>query len=95
LALQSWHKAATSPPTGEIRTRTGQWLGLLLCAPFTALTHTAGWQEEHLACKRTCSRNSHKSSSGTGAGRGRCCAGRGRWGELVDQGSPGKTAIKW
>ena len=42
-------KGSMSPLVDEERIRPSQWLQLVLCAHFDALTLTAGWQERHLA----------------------------------------------
>jgi len=63
--------------------RPGDWLGLVLCVPFTAFTVTTGRQEGHPP-------HSTKPQ--------RFHSGRHGWGgsteKPADQGSPGKTAIK-
>jgi len=61
----------------------GQWLGLVLCVPFIILTLMVGWQEGYLSCKKLCFANIQELCSRTGGG-----------GELADQGSPGKMAVK-
>jgi len=56
LVLGSQHERSnalsiTSPVVDEERMRSDQWLGLVLCVPFSVLTLMVGCQEGHLPVK--------------------------------------------
>jgi len=55
-----WSKASyvSSPVVDEEWMRLGQWLELVLCIPFGALTLMVGWQEGHVAHKNLITRGS-------------------------------------